>query len=208
MKRVRKFFSELLRRKVVRLVGAYIALLWLLAQGFSAVFPALGIPGSVLRVFIIVGIALIPVLAFVSWKYDLVPPQLVRDVKDLEAHNPALSRARLRHDAKNAGYILLSWHTPDGETSQRRFFQPVAIGREPNNDIELADQRVSRHHAVLWAEHGNWHVRDLDSANGTFLGHTRVAGSAALPQTCDLRFHVNGPTVSVHIAKTPETLVS
>ncbi len=208
MKRLRKFVTELFRRKVVRLLGAYVALLWLLAEGFASVFPVIGIPIVVIRVFLGVGIGALPLLAFLSWKYDILPPQLVRDAKDVAADNPALGRARVRHEAKNAGYVLLSWSAPDGTASQKRFFQPVAIGREPNNDIELADQRVSRHHAVLWAENGTWHVRDLDSANGTFVGHTRVAGTAALPQTCDLRFHVNGPTVSVHVARTPETLVS
>ncbi len=151
---------------------------------------------------------MIPVLALLSWKYDLAPPQLVRDAKDLEISNPALSWAMRRHDNVEAGYVLLKW-TSDGETfTEKRFFRPVSIGREPNNDVELPDERVSRHHAILWAEDGSWRVRDLDSANGTFIGHTRLTDSAALPQSCELRFHSNGPTVNVHIAKTAETRVS
>jgi pSer/pThr/pTyr-binding forkhead associated (FHA) protein len=82
-----------------------------------------------------------------------------------------------------------------------------AVGRESNNDVELQDQRVSRHHAVLWAENGGWHVRDMDSGNGTFIGFTRVTGTAALPQSCDLRCHPNGPLISVHIGKSAETVV-
>lgn len=208
MKGVRKFASELFRRKVVRLVGAYIAVFWLLAQGFASLFPVVGFPEWPLRAFIVVGIAAIPLIAFFSWKYDIVPPQLVRDHKDLEAINPALSWAMVRHDNHEAGYVLLSWRSEDDTVREKRFFKPVSIGREPNNDIELPDQRVSRHHAVLWAEEGTWRVRDLDSGNGTFIGHTRVTGSAALPQSCDLRFHPNGPIVSVYVAKTAETLVS
>lgn len=203
---IREFGKELLRRKVVRLLGAYIAVFWLLAVGFASLFPALGLPAWVFRAFVAVGIAAIPVLAFFSWKYDIVPPQLVRDAKDVEAKNPGLSWARLRHDTRDAGYVLLSW-THDKGTSEKRFFQPVAIGREPNNDVELADERVSRHHAVLWAEDGSWRVRDLDSANGTFIGYTRVTGIAVLPQSCDLRFHRNGPIVAVRVAKSVETRV-
>ena len=204
---IRHFGRELLRRKVVRLVGAYIAVFWLLAGGFASLFPPLGVPGWVLPAFIAVGIAMIPVLAFFSWKYDLVPPQLVRDVKDLEAVNPGLSWARVRHDTRDAGFILLSWRSEDGDAKEKRFFQPVAIGREPSNDIELADERVSRYHAVLWAENGVWRVRDLDSANGTFIGHTRVTRTATLPQSCDLKFHRNGPVVAVRVAKSAETRV-
>lgn len=206
MGRIRTFGKELLRRKVVRLLGAYLAIFWALALGLASLAPVLGIPRWAVLAFIVVGIAAIPVLAFFSWKYDIVPPQLVRDVKDVEAKNPGLSWARLRHDTSDAGYVLLSW-SEEGAAMEKRFFQPVAIGREANNDIELPDERVSRHHAVLWAEEGIWRVRDLDSANGTFIGHARVTGTAELPQACDLRFHRNGPTVAVRVAKSVETRI-
>ena len=55
MKRVLTFVSELFRRKVVRLLGGYVVILWLLAQGFADLFPAFGLPEWSLRVFIIVG---------------------------------------------------------------------------------------------------------------------------------------------------------
>jgi hypothetical protein len=35
-----------------------------------------------------------------------------------------------------------------------------------------------------------------------------VSGSSVLPQACELRFHVSGPTVSVQVAKAAETRVS
>jgi FHA domain len=204
---MRDFGRELFRRKVVRVVGAYIAILWLLLQGFASLFPVLGIADWILRALIVIGIGAIPIVAFFSWKYDIVAPQIVRDIKDVEAKNPGLSWARLRHDTKNAGYLLLTWGGNPPPVVEKRFFQPVAIGREANNDIELTDDRVSRHHAVLWAEDGEWHVRDLESANGTYIGHTRVVGSVKLPGSCDLRFHANGPVVRVHVAKSAETRI-
>ena len=207
MKRVRTFATELFRRKVVRLVGAYIAVFWLLATGFASLLPVLGFPDWALPAFVATGVAAIPVLAFFSWKYDLIPPQLVRDPKDIEPLNPALSWARMRHDNHNAGYVLVKWSPDGGAVREERFFKPICIGREPSNDIELADQRVSRHHAVIWAEAGAWRVRDLDSANGTFIDAVRVTGAAALPQACALRFHAQGPTVDVFIAKPLATLV-
>ena len=206
MSRIRKFVRELLRRKVVRLLGAYIAVFWLLAQGFASLTPVLGVPNWVLLTFIVIGIAVIPFLAFFSWRYDIVPPQLVRDSADLAATNPGLSWARVRHDVHDAGYILLKWRSQSG-TEEKRFFQPVTIGREAHNDIELSDARVSRHHAVLWAENGSWHVRDLDSGNGTFIGHSKVEGSTRLPVACTLRFHVAGPTVDVFVAKSQKTVI-
>lgn len=208
MSRMSTFRRELFRRKVVRVVLAYLALFYapvLALVNFQDVFD---IPDSVLIGLIVLGIAGTPIVAFLAWKFDIVPPQLVRDVRDIEAENPGLSWARVRHDTKDAGYVLLSWTNSEGQTSEKRYFQPVSIGRDPSNDIELGDERVSRHHAVLWAEAGVWHVRDLNSANGTFVGHARLDGTIQIPATCDLRFHINGPVVSVHIARTAETQIS
>lgn len=208
MRSVRDFTAELFRRKVVRLLGAYIAIFWLLATGFADLFPNLGFPDWALPAFVVAGIAAIPILAFLCWKYDLVPPQLVRDPKDIESLNPGLSWAMRRHDNQNAGFVVFTWESAGGIAREKRFFRPASIGREPTNDIELADQRVSRHHAVIWAEAGQWRVRDLDSANGTFIDGKRVAGSAPLPQSCELRLHAHGPAVGIVITKTLETLVS
>ena len=208
MKRFLGFVSELVRRKVVRLLAVYIGVLWLLAQGFADLFPAFGLPDWALRVFIFSGIAMIPVLALLSWKYDLMPPQLVRDPNDLESTNPGLSWAMRRHNNLDAGYVLLKWHGAGDTPKEKRFFRAVSIGRGLDNDVDFSDERVSRHHAVIWAEEGAWRVRDLDSPNGTFINQVPVTDTAALPQSCELRFHPNGPAVSVHIDKPAETMVT
>jgi FHA domain len=207
MNRLGSFGKELFRRKVVRVVIAYLAVFWGVVLALANLQDTFDYSPLVTQIFMIIGILAIPLVAYLAWRYDIVPPQLIRDIKDVEAENPALSWARIRHETKDAGYVLLAWTGGDGSKLEKRFFQPVSIGREMNNDIELPDERVSRHHAVLWAENGIWHIRDLDSANGTFVGHSRVAGTLQLPQSCDLRFHVNGPIISVHIAKSAATRV-
>lgn len=208
MKGVRAVFTELTRRKVLRVVGIYLAIFGGFVATVISIAPAFEIPSYWFKWPIIIGAALIPVIAVLAWRYDIVPPQLVRDPKDAALKNPALSWAAARHEAKDAGYVLLTWVGDESRSNERRFFQPVSVGREPGNDIELADARVSRFHAVLWAEDGTWHIRDLDSANGTFIENSRVSGSAPLPQHCELRFHPNGPTVYVTVTKSPETLIS
>lgn len=208
MQKVSKFFSELLRRKVVRLLGAYLVVLWLLAQGFADIFPAFGLPDWSLRAFIIGGISLIPVLAWLSWKYNFTPPQLALEPgSDADSKNPVLSWAQRRHDNTDAGYVLLKWQTDADKPMEKRFSKAVSLGRGPNNDVQLIDERVSRYHAVLWAENGHWHVKD-NSTNGTYLNHARVTDPIPLPQSCELRLHPNGPTVSVHVDKPAKTMVS
>jgi hypothetical protein len=208
MNRVSKFLRELVRRKVVRLVGAYTVIFWALAQGYASLYPAFGLPDWSLRVFVITGIALAPVLALLSWKYDLAPPQLVRDAKDIEESNPGLSWAQRRHRNTDGGFILLKWSDHDGAVNEKRYFKPVTIGRGVTNDVQFEDDRVSRHHAVIWAEGGGWHVRDLDSANGTFVNRARVDGAVPLPPSCEIRFHANGPALDVHIDTPTPTRVT
>jgi hypothetical protein len=207
MNKVRKFFSELRRRKVVRTVGAYIAVFWLLAQGFAVFSPAFGLPALMLRLFVFAGIGLLPVVAWLSWKYNITPPQIVRDPSDADSVNPLLGWALHRHDNTDAGYILLKWQDSADKVNEKRFFKALSLGRGPDNDVQLPDERVSRHHAVLWAEDGAWHVRD-SSTNGTYINHARIAGSALLPSSCELQFHAGGPVVSVYIDKPAQTMVS
>lgn len=57
---------------------------------------------------------------------------------------------------------------------------PLGIGRAPANDIVLADDSVSWHHAQVWVEGGVAWVRDLGSRNGTFVNGQRAISSARL----------------------------
>jgi hypothetical protein len=56
----------------------------------------------------------------------------------------------------------------------------LTIGRNPDNHLFLKDPKVSSHHAVLEPVQAGWLVRDLDSANGTWLNDRRVTRVALL----------------------------
>jgi pSer/pThr/pTyr-binding forkhead associated (FHA) protein len=51
---------------------------------------------------------------------------------------------------------------------------PTTLGRSPDNDIIVDDRRVSRHHAQLAATGGSLLLRDLKSANGTWVNGRRI----------------------------------
>jgi len=52
----------------------------------------------------------------------------------------------------------------------------VRLGRAADNDLAIANQRVSRYHAQLrWVE-STWLVYDLESTNGTWVDDQRVLG--------------------------------
>ena len=113
-----------------------------------------------------------------------------------------------RHDNIDAGYVLLKWAVVGNTLKEKRFFKALSIGRGLDNEVNFSDERVSRHHAVIWAEDGAWYVKDMGSANGTFINHSPVSNTATLPLSCELRFHSNGPTLSVFIDKPAETKVT
>ena len=50
----------------------------------------------------------------------------------------------------------------------------VILGREAPSEILLPHREVSRKHARIFQEGGNWFIEDLNSANGTIVNGTKV----------------------------------
>jgi two-component system NtrC family sensor kinase len=62
---------------------------------------------------------------------------------------------------------------PDKGRTLRTTDQTVLIGRG-SDQVPLTDQTVSRRHAELTCTEGAWILRDLNSANGTYVNGTRI----------------------------------
>ena len=56
----------------------------------------------------------------------------------------------------------------------------LRIGRMPDNELVLADPKVSRHHAVIVTTPDGFILRDLGSSNGTKVGDTKILESQLL----------------------------
>ncbi|MBX2810923.1 MAG: FHA domain-containing protein [Myxococcales bacterium] len=70
----------------------------------------------------------------------------------------------------------LCFEAPDAKAGQRITLSGAAIlGRAPDCGVQIQDRRVSRHHARVFLERGQWVLQDLDSPNGTVLNGVRVA---------------------------------
>ena len=54
----------------------------------------------------------------------------------------------------------------------------VLIGRAPECTLVLDDEFASTRHARIFSRPEGWFVEDLDSRNGTFLGGTKLSGTA------------------------------
>ncbi|WP_067816810.1 BTAD domain-containing putative transcriptional regulator [Nocardia inohanensis] len=86
-----------------------------------------------------------------------------------------------------------SWHEPQAMLRGRdgQVFPIVGtvtrIGRLSDNDIALADGRVSRHHALVVDNGLTYVLKDLSSSNGVFVDGIRVVDSAILADGARLR---------------------
>jgi Nif-specific regulatory protein len=58
--------------------------------------------------------------------------------------------------------------------------RPVILGRSLESTIVLQDEHVSRRHAEVVHQDGQWLIRDLDTPNGTRLNGERLGQSAVL----------------------------
>lgn len=72
---------------------------------------------------------------------------------------------------------MLVLHVLQGSDRGKRFelpeHEPQLIGRS-SEALPLTDTTISRRHAELTPDDGTWYLRDLDSANGTFVNGEQI----------------------------------
>jgi transcriptional regulator with GAF, ATPase, and Fis domain len=73
------------------------------------------------------------------------------------------------------GFALTIIEGPGTGTTLRARASEVSVGTAPANDLVLTDPTVSRHHFSLSATTQGFLLRDLGSANGTWIGNIRLA---------------------------------
>lgn len=52
--------------------------------------------------------------------------------------------------------------------------KPLTIGRSPQADLQIADERISRIHCGIRFENATFIVKDLGSTNGTWVNDVRI----------------------------------
>ncbi|UCD29616.1 MAG: FHA domain-containing protein [Planctomycetota bacterium] len=62
---------------------------------------------------------------------------------------------------------------PDKGRTFRTLNEPALLGRE-SDQIPLTDRTISRRHAEIYPDNGSWVLKDLKSANGTYVNGVRV----------------------------------
>ena len=80
--------------------------------------------------------------------------------------------------AERPGAALLVL-APSGQRSRAELDKlPFTIGRQPDNNLVLRDNRASRRHAQIVYENGSYFIEDLNSRHGTWVNGERAARRA------------------------------
>lgn len=74
---------------------------------------------------------------------------------------------------------------------------PVIIGRHPDCDVHIDDGSVSRHHAQVTFDGGQYYLQDLNSRNGTFLNDQQIHHSTKLLDQSEIRICETTLTFSI-----------
>jgi hypothetical protein len=111
--------------------------------------------------------------ALIDASGDEVTPDSPELGRVAAGHTMVLDREALLHDRPRAPRAFIE------VVSERRRIplgaEPLAIGRDPENDLVLDDRRVSRRHAEVRLRLGRYTLYDLQSTNGTYVNGRRVA---------------------------------
>jgi hypothetical protein len=130
-----KFWQDLRRRHVFRLIGFYIVGAWLVIQVASTFFPAWGIPDTALRYLIIAAVLCFPIAVVFSWFYDITADGIVRTVQSVDEGD-------LDYRLKRTDYMILSALAAVAITviygsvtkvQETTTEQPVAVETAPNS---------------------------------------------------------------------------
>ncbi len=71
-------FSELKRRRVWRVAGGYILVVWLAVEIVVETFPLLGAPDWIPRLVVVVAFVGFPITVMLAWLFDVTPDGVVR----------------------------------------------------------------------------------------------------------------------------------
>lgn len=103
------------------------------------------------------------------------------EFEDTLSYRPARDTAPVPVITQAVRFVLEIQEGPLAGRVLRLEGYPVILGRMESCDIVLPDASVSRRHARLETQKGNWVITDLNSSNGTFVNGVRIKSAALSP---------------------------
>lgn len=173
------FMAEAKRRRVFHTAGVYLVAVWGVSQGAAELGPLFGAPDWLVRNSVVGMVALFPLVVILAWMFDIRRGGIVRDPMDVVAQEQtedALASMPTMlggPDGVGSGVVIVRWRDARGENAVL-YLDEFFIGRGVDCRVRFYDPLVSRRHARVFYEDGDWFVEDLGSRNGTLVGKDRV----------------------------------
>jgi pSer/pThr/pTyr-binding forkhead associated (FHA) protein len=203
----------MVRRGVIRAIGAYIFVVWALAVGLVDLLPAVGFPDWAIRVFLGAAVAAIPVVGIVAWKYDLTLQGFLPDKLDVARRaqkqgNGAGPTTRVSpQSGSGRSLVEASWTDETGQRREMEFDRRFQVGRDLQADIRILDDRVSRRHMEVYPVGDQWFIRDLSSLNGTYVDNAPVE-VLKLEKAVKVSLDRSGPQIALAVRAVNDTMLT
>ena len=113
--------------------------------------------------------------------------------------NPVAPHGNPKCDGQFVAGRRPAWARLSGDANHDITVNRAVIGRNPDADVVVKGEHVSRHHAVVWRQDQRVLISDLGSSNGTLVDGVRVDRrpvEASIPCTLtfgDMSFLLQGP---------------
>lgn len=207
-----RLMKELKRRGVIQALAAYTVIVWVLAEGLVDLLPAIGFPDWTIRLFLLGGVAGTPLVAFLAWRFNITFKGILRDPRDVPrpprdsvTRGSSPTRKSTHREETGVGTVLATWRTTAGELREEEFHSEFVVGRDFRADVRMNDDRVSRRHLRVYPVDNVWHVRDLDSLNGSYVDGKSIDVIKLDPEA-DVSLDKNGPKIHFTVRVADETV--
>lgn len=201
MQQIKSAIAELKRRKVFRVGSLYLIAAWGASLGVAELFPAFGVPDWGVRAFVIAVFLGFPLAVVLAWAFEITPEGVVRDVGERDSLPLPGSSETTNVDGTTLSEfqsVRVSWQV-DGRSRIADFHRPFVIGRDSDADVRLMHNKISRHHARVYYERGQWWISDLDSRNGTYLDGALLSEPTLLKSTNEIALFKDGAPIVITV---------
>jgi len=195
--------AELKRRKVFRVGSLYLIAAWGASLGAAELFPAFGVPDWGVRAFVITAFLGFPLAVALAWAFEITPQGVVRDLGEEPRQAPMLAQVgedtTISATTKADSQIVRAAWQSGGRPRVKEFQRNFIIGRDTEADVRLSHDKISRQHARVHFDQGQWWITDLGSRNGTYLNGRLISESSRLNATNQVSLSNGGPVVVVSV---------
>jgi hypothetical protein len=196
---------EVRRRKVFRAASIYLVAMWTLSLGAAELFPAFDIPDWGVRLLVIVGVLGFPLVVVAAWVFEITSEGVVLD-HVAKAHREQGDATRIGVSSATTTWaqtrhIQASWQDDSG-AHDKQFSTGFILGRDASAELRIDDPRISRLHARVGYERGQWWIEDLSSRNGTNVNGHLITDKVPVGDAADIYLYEGGQPIRLRVRHT------